>query len=66
MLYKLIASIYPAFLIALAISDVGKPRTTPAHQTWTGEIVIVMAMIVIPSAVVAFMAGKADGEKHGY
>jgi hypothetical protein len=62
MKYKLIASICPAFLIALAISDVGKPRTSPGYPLWAGEIVVEIALVVMPIAVIAFWAGKADGK----
>lgn len=58
----LTASLLPAFWIALAIWSVGDEREIPKNSTYTGSIVIQTAVLVIPIAVVAFIAGKDSND----
>lgn len=59
----LIAAALPAFWILHALAFVGSKRTAVDEPTWTGEIVVVMSVLTIPIAVIAYFAGKEAGKK---
>lgn len=56
----IIASVWPAFWLLSALWSVGKTRKLPTEYIWTGEIVIEMALVVVPAAVIAYWAGRAS------
>ena len=57
----IIASIAPVLWIGFAIWQVGTPvAPPPANGYETGQIVVAMAVLVVPTAIIAYLAGQCS------
>ncbi len=56
----LIAATLPTFHTCLSICDVGTKRGVPENEYWTGEIVVIVAIITFSLAITGFIAGRSS------
>jgi len=54
------AAFLPTYFTYVAICDVGTKRVIPDEEYWTGEIVVIIALVTFSMAVAAFCAGRGS------
>ena len=60
----IIASLAPAFWVLVGIYHIGMPR--PDHvpgECFQGDVVLDMAIIAIPCAIIAYLAGQSSKDE---